>query len=112
MTSKRPNLRKITTPIAAIIVIVFAVVVVNYPGLIDNTTSSNQSAVCFDDNCFQVELAITPEKMSQGLMHRESMDYDKGIIPYAVGLKDGGRGIDKTAVGIPDLQIIITPRQI
>ncbi len=85
MTSKNSDMRKITTPIAAIIVIIIAVIIVNYPGLMDNTVTGdepNNPTVCFNDDndCFQIEIAITPEQMSQGLMHRESMDPDKGML--------------------------------
>ena len=86
MISKNSKMGKITTPIAAIIVIIIAVIVVNYPGLINNDiTTVNESdnpTICFNDdsNCFQIELATTSEQMSQGLMYRERLDMDKGML--------------------------------
>ncbi|MGE0268034.1 MAG: DUF192 domain-containing protein [Candidatus Omnitrophota bacterium] len=41
-------------------------------------TSANQ--VCFEQSCFLVETASTPEQRSLGLMHRKSLDQDKGML--------------------------------
>lgn len=41
-------------------------------------TSANQ--VCFEQSCFLVETASTPEQRSLGLMHRKTMDQDKGML--------------------------------
>jgi len=40
-------------------------------------TSAN---VCFKDRCFLVELAKTPEEIRKGLMFRESLEPDKGML--------------------------------
>jgi uncharacterized protein len=40
----------------------------------------NQSQVCFKDNCFTVELAITAQEQARGLMFREKLDSDKGML--------------------------------
>ena len=40
----------------------------------------NQSQVCFKDNCFTVELAITTQERTRGLMFREKLDLDKGML--------------------------------
>ena len=40
----------------------------------------NQSQVCFKDNCFTVESAITAQERTQGLMFREKLDSDKGML--------------------------------
>jgi len=42
--------------------------------------NSKQDKVCFEDYCFYVELPKTPQKMAQGLMFRESLDLDKGML--------------------------------
>ena len=39
-----------------------------------------KNEVCFDDHCFEVELALTPEAHQQGLMFRESLDLKKGML--------------------------------
>jgi uncharacterized protein len=35
--------------------------------------------VCFKQNCYKVELALTPAQQEQGLMFRKSLDKDKGM---------------------------------
>ena len=36
--------------------------------------------VCFKNNCFVVELAVTPGERERGLMFREHLDTDKGML--------------------------------
>lgn len=36
--------------------------------------------VCFKDNCFYVELAVTPQQRAQGLMFRRHLDYNRGML--------------------------------
>jgi uncharacterized membrane protein (UPF0127 family) len=54
-----------------------------------------QNGVCFETNCFDVELAVTEEQKVQGLMHRTSLDADNGMLfifeeesEYAFWMKD------------------------
>jgi len=42
--------------------------------------SSRQSTVWFEKHCFYVELARTPEERARGLMFREHLDPDKGML--------------------------------
>jgi len=37
-------------------------------------------SVCFEEHCFQVELAKTETERSKGLMYRENLDKDKGML--------------------------------
>lgn len=39
-----------------------------------------QNKVCFQDFCFEVEIAKTTEEKKQGLMFRESLDENKGML--------------------------------
>lgn len=39
-----------------------------------------QTKVCFDSQCFKVEIAQTQEKLTKGLMLRKSLDPDKGML--------------------------------
>ncbi|MBN2120562.1 MAG: DUF192 domain-containing protein [Candidatus Omnitrophica bacterium] len=39
-----------------------------------------QNRVCFKNNCFNVELAVEPAERARGLMFRESLDYNKGML--------------------------------
>lgn len=44
--------------------------------------SSDQSIknVCFQEHCFDVELAITPEERARGLMHKKHLEQEKGML--------------------------------
>jgi hypothetical protein len=42
--------------------------------------NKKQGQVCFKNNCFDVELAITQEEQMQGLMFRRSLDKNKGML--------------------------------
>ena len=46
--------------------------------LIDRKGEKN--LVCFENHCFQVELALTPTEYEYGLMFRKSLDADKGML--------------------------------
>lgn len=39
-----------------------------------------RSRVCFENNCFNVELARTREEQAQGLMFRQSLGRDRGML--------------------------------
>ncbi|MBU1999272.1 MAG: DUF192 domain-containing protein [Candidatus Omnitrophota bacterium] len=41
---------------------------------------AEENKVCFKDTCIQVELADTPEKRMQGLMFREKLQDNKGML--------------------------------
>ena len=47
---------------------------------INNKENKNISEVCFKKNCFFVELAKTNEEKEKGLMYRESLGNDKGML--------------------------------
>ena len=41
---------------------------------------SDQSRVWFEDHCFYVEVVTTPQERARGLMFREHLDPDKGML--------------------------------
>ncbi len=43
-------------------------------------TNAKQNQVCFKENCFSVELADSPYEHSRGLMFRNQLDLDKGML--------------------------------
>lgn len=45
-----------------------------------NNEKEKQSQVCFKNYCFNVELAKTAEEMRNGLMFRQGLDSDKGML--------------------------------
>jgi len=42
--------------------------------------NSKESKVCVNNHCFSVELSETQKQRSQGLMYKESLDQDKGML--------------------------------
>ena len=40
----------------------------------------NQGKACFGENCFGVEVAKTPEELEYGLMFRQQLDKDRGML--------------------------------
>ncbi len=46
----------------------------------NNSGNESLSKVCFGAKCFYVELAVTPEEIARGLMFREHLDPDKGML--------------------------------
>lgn len=45
-----------------------------------STKQGDSNYVCFGDKCFKVELAISEVEKEQGLMARESLDENKGML--------------------------------
>lgn len=43
-------------------------------------TQTNKNKICFDKNCFKVELAQTNEELSKGLMFRKSLNENSGML--------------------------------
>ena len=42
--------------------------------------SDEINSVCFNENCFEVEIADSDEERQRGLMFRETLDRDKGVL--------------------------------
>lgn len=59
-----------------LIIVLFLIIIIIMFVLIGSKTER----VCIDDHCFEVELAQTQEERSKGLMYRESLDENKGIL--------------------------------
>ena len=47
---------------------------------IERNGSNNISEICFENKCFNVEIADTSEKRRTGLMNRESLAIDSGML--------------------------------
>ena len=58
----------------------FLLLLVVIPVIFRNCLTGKQNRACFKDYCFSVELAITPGERSNGLMFRESLDPEKGML--------------------------------
>ena len=74
--------------IQLIFIIILAIILIlsfaksnHNPKINQNTNNSNNiSKVCIKENCFSVELAISNEEKQRGLMFKESLDKDKGML--------------------------------
>jgi len=69
----KKNISLITICLFILVIIITGVILIN-----DNT--KEQTKVCFQNHCFDVELAAEPQKLSRGLMFREQLDLDKGML--------------------------------
>lgn len=65
-----------------IIFIVISLCIIIIGGILffDWNNKKKENLVCFKDNCFRVELALTPQERERGLMFREYLDLDKGML--------------------------------
>ncbi|MFA6550960.1 MAG: DUF192 domain-containing protein [Patescibacteria group bacterium] len=43
------------------------------------SSSANTENICFKNDCFKVELAVTQIERAQGLMYRDKMEIDRGM---------------------------------
>jgi len=76
-----------TKMVLEILLIIIAVLALGYIGfhyagiLLAPTVQQNQvNSVCFGQNCFQVELAVTEAQRERGLMYRNELDKNKGML--------------------------------
>lgn len=66
--------------ILAVAAIFLAVFYVWSTNIKNNNSNSQTKQVCFDDRCFNVELATTSEEQERGLMERENLPADSGML--------------------------------
>ena len=60
--------------------IVVLIIVVILGVLLFFVKKDDRSKVCFDDDCFVVEVVDTPTERETGLMYREEMDKKNGML--------------------------------
>lgn len=46
----------------------------------NNLENNNISKVCFENKCFDIEIVNTSEEREKGLMNRENLDLEKGML--------------------------------
>ena len=63
-----------------IVVFIVCLLLILVKTLVKNSSFKNQGRVCFDGHCFDVELAVTPVQKSLGLMFREKLDSQEGML--------------------------------
>ena len=59
-----------------ILIIIFVILILLFFYIVN----SNKNKVCFSENCFKVEIASTSEELSKGLMFRENLEKDSGML--------------------------------
>ncbi|MEK6910687.1 MAG: DUF192 domain-containing protein [Nanoarchaeota archaeon] len=65
--------------ISIVLIILIALLIINYNNA-DKYDLNNIKQVCLKETCFQVEIANTPILRQQGLMYREQLDSNKGML--------------------------------
>ena len=60
--------------LAIFIIIILLIIIFAY------TTFNSKNKVCFDKNCFNIKIASTPDELSKGLMFRESLNKNSGML--------------------------------
>ncbi len=48
--------------------------------MLTKSNNKKEARVCFQDHCFEVELALSAEEKRKGLMFRDQLDLDKGML--------------------------------
>ncbi len=65
--------------ISIALIILISLLIIHYNNS-DNSKLNDIKEVCFKETCFQVEIADTPELRQQGLMFREQLDKNNGML--------------------------------
>ena len=63
-----------------IIIFIFIFTIIIGGAVLLDQNIRKTTRVCFRDHCFDVELAVKPSEQRSGLMFREGLDLDKGIL--------------------------------
>ena len=66
--------------ILLMIISIFILLIIIIATMLINFNYKKQTEVCFKNHCFKIELAVSPEERSKGLMLREKLDQDKGML--------------------------------
>ncbi len=61
-------------------IFLFLLLLLIIPVVLQNYRVKKPSRVCFKNYCFHIELAITSEERSNGLMFRENLDFKNGML--------------------------------
>ena len=72
-SKQKPKMKKTIISILAILTV--AIILISFI-----SSNKEQSQVCFENNCFNVEVAETDSEKAQGLMFRESLDKNSGML--------------------------------
>ncbi|OHA70917.1 MAG: hypothetical protein A3F15_02060 [Candidatus Wildermuthbacteria bacterium RIFCSPHIGHO2_12_FULL_40_12] len=79
------NTKTLITEIVLLLILLFLLfrgiyIIDKYSFMILKDNDQKVGKVCFEENCFQVELAVSDQQRSRGLMLRESLGEDQGML--------------------------------
>ncbi len=63
-----------------VFIILLPIILITIGLIILESRNKKEGEVCFKNNCFKVELAVTPEEQEQGLMFRKNLNQDEGML--------------------------------
>ena len=63
-----------------IFIILLPIILITIGLILLESRNKKEGEVCFKNNCFKVELAVTPEEQEQGLMFRKNLNQDEGML--------------------------------
>lgn len=63
-----------------IFIILLPIILTTIGLIILESRNKKEEKVCFKNNCFKVELAVTPEEQKQGLMFRKNLKEEEGML--------------------------------
>lgn len=67
--------RNLYTLIMCLVILIILIIII-----LSSNLNENKNKVCFDKNCFNIEVVSTPKELSKGLMFRESLEKDSGML--------------------------------
>ena len=62
------------------LIVAFSLAIIIVGAMLINQNVRKTTQACFENYCFDVELAIKPNEQKRGLMFREQLDPDKGML--------------------------------
>lgn len=76
------NILLVVLPLIVLALIFLILIFIPNKQCLNCPQSQNQqiSQVCFEKNCFEVEVAATPREQTRGLMFRERLEENKGML--------------------------------
>ena len=69
------NIKKLLAPIFLLIIFSFVLAI-----FIMKQEKEKENKICFKERCFRVEIAQTPKQRAQGLMFRQDLAEDHGML--------------------------------
>ena len=84
--------------ITVFLLILFVAAGLAYILFFTEKNNQKQTQLCFENNCFDVELALTSKEKSQGLMFRDYLEKNKGMLFVFATEEEYGFWMKDTAI--------------